>query len=249
MKRIPPLGAREAWIIHGVVSAGTIEPASAPRHVRVDLGGLSVLLSAGHAEHASDPYARPKSGLAALEREAIEALAHNDLLTAYAVCADVVPLRYGAAVVGPAAALALMRPHKAHYARVLRRVSGCVEYVLRVSLPAGAEAPRDALVNSRTGQGAGRALRGVRDALGPVRLACLGEITAAARGASRELISLPAASDHLLDLALLVPRERIDALLPVAERGRSMASACGLAMSMIGPWPAYSFTGVPGTAV
>lgn len=234
------------WMIHGVVRAGTPVPPDAPPHVQVPFGGLAALLSSGHVIDSRAPSGPGEPCPVALQAEAVAALEHNRLLTAYALAGDVAPVRYGAAVGDPAAAPALLAPQAARYGRILDRVAGAVEYALRLS-PAQGGAPVQApavpdVPSGRAYLRAQRSRRDARDTQAADRAAFLAGLAEDMADLCREMEVLPARADRVLDLALLVPRENVAHLVARAEDWHGAAGARGLVLALIGPWPPHSFT-------
>ncbi len=240
------MSGRDFWMVHGVARMGAPEPAGAPRHVRCVFGNMIALLSSGHLPDAAELQAAGTEVDAGLAREAAAAQAHTALLTAYALVSDVVPLVYGASVSGPSEALERLGAASAQYARVLDRVSGAVEYTLRLSqVPDGAGGVRsleDRVEPGRSFLGIRRDRRPVRDVMELARSVCVGAVAAEARAAAREVRDLSARADRALDLALLTPHGSVQALVATAERAGTRAASCGLTLALSGPWPAYGFT-------
>jgi hypothetical protein len=237
--------AEPAWMIHGVVRADAPRPKDAPPHSRVAFGAYAALVSPGHAAESADPSGRVRSDAGALEREARAALAHNRLLTAYAVSTDVAPVRYGAAVSDPDAARALLLPEHALYEAVLTRVAGSVEYALRLAAETQGRAvePTDAAPpTGRAYLAQQRGRRDARDQMSAARADCIAALVSEAAALARETAPLPARADRLFELALLVPRARVDDLVAVAGRRHPEAAKLGLNLTLVGPWPPYSFT-------
>lgn len=187
------------------------------------------------------------------------ALAHNRILAAIAERQDVVPIALGAAARSAEEAGALVRARAPALEGALARIEGCVEYVARIIAPEGAprgseptpvepeaESGRSYLARRRAGVEARRTLMTRIDALcdeAEKRLAAHARATVRSGHTPGAL-----GPRRLLDLALLVERGRVGALIEEGAHVFETARSQGLAFDISGPWPAYSFAAEPQSA-
>lgn len=186
--------------------------------------------------------------LADADRAAVLAMAHNRVLCAVVAAVDVLPVRLGAVVSSGADGDRRLAEQAAGAVADFARLSGAAEYALRVIEPARKQpaAPppkpssgRDYLAR-RLAQRRGRSERADQadGFLTTLETAAL----SAARDHRRRPIAPASHGDRrLLDLALLVARDRVDDLSDALDRHAETAAALGLSIEAIGPWPAFHF--------
>jgi hypothetical protein len=227
------------WMIHGVVRASA--PArDAPDHVRAVFAGSRRCCSPGPCADQRDPSGAATTG--PLEAEAAAAIAHNLLLTAYAMETDVAPVRYGAAVLGPDAACALLAPEAARYEAVLARVGGGVEYALRLTggprpPPSRRRPPPAAPISPPSARGATPATRSGPPA--PPASPPSPPRPRRRRARSSRRRRGPTACSTSRCWSRAAPSRRWRRPPP---RWHAQAARCGVTLALVGPWPPYSFT-------
>lgn len=186
--------------------------------------------------------------LADADRAAVLAMAHNRVLCAVVAAVDVLPVRLGAVVSAGADGDRRLAEQAAEAAAGFERLGGAAEYALRVVEPArkqpAAPAPkprsgRDYLAR-RLAQRRGRSERA--DQADGFLTALKTAALSAARDHRRRPIAPTSHGDRrLLDLALLVARDRVDDLSAALDQHAETAAALGLRIEAIGPWPAFHF--------
>ncbi|MEM9425086.1 MAG: GvpL/GvpF family gas vesicle protein [Pseudomonadota bacterium] len=222
-------------LLHGIIRADAPgPPAGTLGHLRITAGELAGLARPVAAHALSAEGASPMA----------EVEAHHDLLSAYAVSSDLVPVRFGTAFSGQRAIVDMLRSEvDTHLAR-LARVASCVEYTLKLSrIP---DRPRQAVA---PGQENGRAFlkqkQKVRDAqrsLAKRRTDFVSEVLNQATDAVQNSVMVPSPSAQIIAAsALLVARKTAPDLLDVLRHLSVHASACGVAVALQGPGPCYSF--------
>jgi gas vesicle protein GvpL/GvpF len=175
-------------------------------------------------------------------RISILAVAHHRILQAAAVVTDVVPIRLGALVTGPAGARDLLTREAGRFADHLAAIHDAVEFAVRI-LPARGP-PRQA---SRMQAGCGRDyLRARRDERASSRPAVVDIVfhELALRAVAireRQPSSRQAGQPPIADAAFLVNRRKLAAFARYAERIERQIAGGGLALDVFGPLPAYSF--------
>ena len=219
-------------IIHGIVANDAPQPAEAPAHDRVGGDGLAALVS---------PLVLGPDGSA----DTAEALRHHAILAAYAAVTDVAPVRFGAVVADAGAARAALHRDAASHRAALARIAGCVEFGLRATARPGATVAAPPPTDGRSYLRARLAVRQGREAAQHQRAAALDALRHGAGAHAEAMLVLPARHDlhppRVLDLAVLVARDRSAALSALADTLAPRLAAAGLDLTLTGPWPAYSF--------
>ncbi len=217
-------------LMNGVVRAGAGRPADAPPHRVVSAAGLSMICS-DWTPTGADPD---------LAEEAAAVLHHNAVLSAYAAVGDVVPVRFGGAVSGLAAAARHLDTHAAIYQAVLARLTDAAEYVVRLRPNARAATPAVAPTTGRAYLSGQRSARDARLSAAKDRADAVAALFDAlieeAREASGALTGVRAS-----EAAFLVPRGRVARLTEICATAHTKLSAHDLTLTLSGPWPAYSF--------
>lgn len=225
-------------LLHGIVARTVPEPLSAPKHLRIAAGALSAL-----ATPVPD-------GMEDADRSLQAALRHHELLSAYALRFDVLPVRFGAAFAGTSGlAAALARERKA-FQSGLARLKGRVEYLLWVrpgqDTAPNPVAPTKPVEASVTGRGFLARKRAARD---DARTRAAGRL-AFANGVPESLDRAgiacqpmpPRGRDELARYALLIDRSAEADLLCLAKALGRVADALGLSVGLRGPGPCYAFS-------
>jgi hypothetical protein len=168
-------------------------------------------------------------------------LAQHDLLVRVALAHDLVPVRPGAVFTDRArVARHLSDGARAHRAR-LDRIAGCLELSVSARVaaepaPLPASTPSDGIAYLRArrsppsaADGNDRSVRFLSDTL-----------AACAPGLS--FLPQPATDPTVAAAALLVPRDRLAAVMSALGRAGEAAATGRAAITLHGPWPCYVFT-------
>jgi hypothetical protein len=177
------------------------------------------------------------------------ALAHHRILALIASAFDVVPLRLGTLVGGPAGARDLLARAASDFTSSLARVTGVVEFaVTLVDIGMPDEPPGPEPVSSGRAYLLRRAQTRARDSARPALLhavvtAALAELAADARSIRIRppRPSQPGEPRRLADAAILVGRGEVARFRAGTARAGARIAAQGLRIDLNGPWPAYSF--------
>ncbi|ACM03605.1 GvpL/GvpF family gas vesicle protein [Cereibacter sphaeroides] len=224
-------------LLLGVVSGRKICPAITPPHQRLDGDGYAaILLSLDRLP--SDP-SSPEWAMQA-------ALAQNAILSAYAATEDVIPVALGAAFTGIAAVRRHLDAERATLDTKMGRLAGRAEYLVQLFAEQiadpGAPAPAS-----------GSAFLKARSARHDQRRHLARERAGFARATAQQLASLSCSAwarplkpdGPLLDLSLLVVRERVPVLLKAAQACSRGGSHLALSTRLIGPCAPFSFLAEP----
>ncbi|ABN78355.1 GvpL/GvpF family gas vesicle protein [Cereibacter sphaeroides] len=220
-------------LLLGVVSGLGISPAITPPHLRLEGEGYAaILLSLDRLP--PDP-ASPDWAVQA-------ALAQNAILSAYAATEDVLPVALGAAFTGIAAVKRHLDAERATLDAGMERLAGRAEYVAQLIAEQVADGAAPAPAS-------GSAFLKARSARHEQRRHLARERTGFARATAEELASLSCSASArplkpdgpLLDLSLLVARDRVPALLGAAEASSRAGSRLALSVRLIGPCAPFSF--------
>ncbi|MEM8657094.1 MAG: GvpL/GvpF family gas vesicle protein [Pseudomonadota bacterium] len=239
----PETDTNMIWTIHGIIRRETFPPSASPPHRTIDVGELTALVSARPAPPMPD---QPD-----LEAEAEFVLFHNKLLVSYAATSDVVPVRYGAYLMSKADVKIRVAEQAHVHQKILARIAGAQEYAVRIersevraSEPAE-RAPAPEPASGRSYLAARRTARDARETqVARSRLFLADTATALANCARETAIGSPG-QDRLLDLNLLIDRDRIRPFLECAEAVHAEAAQQGMTLTVTGPWPAYAFSTPP----
>ncbi len=222
------------WL-HGLVVEGAATPPDAGAHRRIAAGGLvGLCTSVGQAPDTA-------------ESAVAGALAHNALLVAQASQGAILPVRYGTAFSSEVALREHLSEHADLYRATLQRIGDAREFGLRLqSVDAQPEpAFRGAPPQQETGRAFLERGRLRRDRRGEEaqRRACRADrLARVCAGEARAMVrQARSRADTLVDLALLVSRDREDALRERARAAQIEAAKDGLCLTLSGPWPPYSF--------
>ena len=192
---------------------------------------------------------RLETGLRDLDWVAQIAVAHESVVEHFAKMRGtaVVPMKLFTMFSTEARAAAEMARRRTHIDAVLKRISGCEEWGVRVMRgaprPLKAEAP---VVLSGAAFLAAR--KAVRDTAhetlamaNGAAAAVFDELAPIARDARRRNGAPPGAIPPLLDAAFLVPAAKRARFRTAARRVARVCAEAGAEMTLTGPWPAYNF--------
>jgi len=225
-------------LLHGLAAGDATTPPEAASHRRIAAGGLVALCT------------RVEAARETADSAVAGALAHNALLVAQSSRGGVLPVRYGTAFSGEAALRQHLSDHAELYHAALLRIGDAREFGLR--LQSLDEMPADVSRGAPTMPESGRAFleRGRRrrdrlseearhraDSADRLARACAGHARALAPQARSR-------RDHLVDVALLVPRGSEEAFHERVRVARAEAAEVGLQLELSGPWPPYSFADI-----
>lgn len=173
------------------------------------------------------------------------ALAHNDILMAYAAKVAIVPVRYGAIFSTEALLISHVAAGAADYGKTLARLNGMLEYAvaLTVAEPVRKVAEMPAPTSGRSFLQARRAARVGRETLSQDRRSfAAGLVDAMAPWISAHRFAARPRAGRVLDASVLVARGDGDGFAARAAEVTDTASHLGLTLSVTGPLPPYSFT-------
>jgi hypothetical protein len=133
---------------------------------------------------------------------------------------------------------------------VVRRVSGCEEWGVRVTRQAAKE-PSDGRSRPTTGAEFLQARKAARDAASIARTTAIGAADAAfdrlkrvSKDANRRSRGTePGTNPPILEAAFLVPKKARATFTTEARRQTAILAKAGADLTLTGPWPAYSFVG------
>jgi hypothetical protein len=171
------------------------------------------------------------------------AMAHHRILQAAAVVTDVVPIRLGTLVKGPAGACDLLTREAGRFADRLAAIRNAVEFAVRI-LPAPGPTRQISRLQAGSGRDYLRARRDERAGRRPavvdlafqelrLRAVAICERQPGSRQAGRP--------PPVADAAFLVDRGKLAAFAECAGRIERQIAEDGLALDVFGPLPAYSF--------
>ena len=213
----------EAEVIGAATGRHALLVSSVPQHFRGDVEADRLF---------SDP-----------ERIPILAMAHHRILQTATAVTDVVPIRLGTLVSGPAGARELLTREASRFADHLAAIRGSLEFAVRI-LPARGPARQALPIAASNGRQYLRARRDERTRGRPaivdialrelaVRAVGIREQHRGARQAGRP----PA----IANAAFLVDRRKLAAFTECAGRIERQIAENNLALDLFGPLPAYSF--------
>jgi len=181
-----------------------------------------------------------------------DVLEFQKAVAAIAADCDVLPARFGCVLAGEAELLAHLGALAPEYQEGLRRVAGCTELGIHIELPEEAEAAAPPAPSQRAeSQGAGylRARQAYYGRLTQTesRLAAAAqEVQAGFASLCKESYVLPpasaGASRPARSVAFLVFRQSVSQFRAHMDIYKSSAAA---RLTLLGPWPPYSFTPQP----
>jgi hypothetical protein len=185
------------------------------------------------------------------------AVAHESVVEHFAASARgaVVPMKLFTMFSSRDLAVADLRARRAEVAGVLRRIRGCQEWGVRVTLrPRGRPARRAARATTPASGAAflaekKRARDDARDSVVKAAEAADSVFRTLARFARSERRREPpenATTPPLLDAAFLVKNDRRSRFRAAAARLAASCRKAGAVLTLTGPWPAYNFVGVDG---
>jgi hypothetical protein len=193
--------------------------------------------------------ARLDTALRDLDWVAQIAVAHEAIVEHFATLRGtaVVPMKLFTMFSTEARAVSEMETRRTHIDRVLKRISGCEEWGVRVMR--GAQRPTAIQpTDGRSGTAFLTARKAVRDtareAVAKANVAAatvFDALAPIARDARRRNDSPAGAVPPLLDAAFLVPAGKRARFRTAARRVAKVCAQAGAEMTLTGPWPAYNF--------
>jgi hypothetical protein len=171
------------------------------------------------------------------------AMAHHRILQAAAVVTDVVPIRLGTLVSGPAGARDLLTREAGRFADRLAAIHNAVEFAVRI-LAAGGPTRQASRMHAGNGREYLRARIDERARSRPesVDIALRELALRAVAIRERQPASRPAGRPPAVaDAAFLVDRRKLAAFDECVGRIEQQIVEDGLALDVFGPLPAYSF--------
>jgi hypothetical protein len=192
-----------------------------------------------------------------LEWVSTVAVAHEAVVEHFtrASSAAVVPMKLFTMFSTVERAVEEMRPRRAEIAQVLKRISGCEEWGIRVTrMPSRVTASSAGVRRITSGAAFLAAKKAVRDqTYEAARLAAeaaedaFAALALVAREARRrDDVPSAAKTPPLLDAAFLVPARSRARFHGTAKKLAETCSSAGAEMTLSGPWPAYNFIQAPG---
>jgi hypothetical protein len=234
-------------LVHGVVATASGAPPpqiadafDAAEIIRVAADPHALLISnvplhyRGHLE--ADTLFSDPARVSAL------AVAHHRILQAAVMNADVVPIRLGTVVTGPAGARNLLTREAGRFADHLAAIHGAVEFGVRI-LPVPGAARQVSQIQAGSGRDYLRARRDQRAHSRPAIVdTALQQLALRAQAMrERQLRPRPGQPPPLADAAFLIDRRKLAAFIECAARIERRFAADGLGLDLLGPLPAYSF--------
>jgi hypothetical protein len=241
-------------LVHGVMRAGAILP---PQGLAAAIaGGELTLVSENELAALTTrlPAYLPCGTAAAdlfsdVERTRATALEHHRVLSEIAGVADIAPVRLGALRTDEGSVRDMLTAEADQLGQALANVSGMVEIAVRILATAAAAAPQAPSAAPATGRDYLRARSAVANATRDHETLA----TSFARDAAALLTSVASQTrasqaatpvgqpKRWLDLSMLVPRDGIAEIETLLDGLRRRADGLRLAITLAGPWPAYSF--------
>ncbi|MBI2570694.1 MAG: GvpL/GvpF family gas vesicle protein [Candidatus Schekmanbacteria bacterium] len=260
-------GMSELLYVYGFTPPGPLLVAMQVSHGGVDGSGpLGAIEHAGVAALAS---AVPASvfGAEALQERLLDARwvvtqaeRHNEVLQQALACGSVVPCRFATLFSGEAALRQALEHCGAALTAAFARLDGRVEWAVRAFLDARPTPPPPSPPGGPSGDAGNAARRGRTYLLGKVadrqaqRSAAAQAtvraeaIVAAVADAADEVVALPVRAlpgetpgKPFLNLACLVRRDRQEAFSAAMTHQAAAESAHGVALTVTGPWPPFTF--------
>jgi Gas vesicle synthesis protein GvpL/GvpF len=241
------------FLVHAVMKAdahpqlmGNHVVANAPLSF-VEQSGLMALVSEISSAVDAD------SIFADAETSAKIAVAHHALLTSLSAHMDLAPIRLGAVYVGTEAVKSMLKASALDFSQALEMVAGAAEFAMKLTPVEGfVQTPASApVVNGRAYlQRRSIAAAEQRTEVERARSAASEIFTSVSNTTRAHVFSSPrrnATADsekRLLDAALLVSRDKIEAFGKTVLMAQERAFAQGFHLSVTGPLPPYSFVGV-----
>jgi hypothetical protein len=236
------------WLVHGVmaIESGTRLPPIADAFDVAEVVGAAAaphaLLISNVPQHlrwhveADTLFADP-------ERLSRLAMAHHRILQSATTMTDVVPIRLGTLVNGPAGARDLLTREAGRFADHLAAIRDAVEFAVRI-LPGPAPAHRAPQLHAGNGREYLRARRDERARSRPAMVDIVLQAFARQAVAMRQRQPSPrqlGGPPAVAEAALLVDRRKLAAFEDFAGRIERQIAEDGLALDVFGPLPAYSF--------
>ncbi|MEM1428654.1 MAG: GvpL/GvpF family gas vesicle protein [Pseudomonadota bacterium] len=232
-----------ALFVHGILTALPLEDG---------VRGDAVCVAGGTLQAICTDRDLALAPLDDAEAEIAAAAAHHDHLVRLCQTRDVLPVRFGTVFSGEAPLRAHLEDNAQSYSKALEHVSGCLEFGFRIAGGQDARVTAPSAAAPPSTETSGRAFllrrRGHRDRradLSTRRAAVLRRALRDLETTSRDLSLAQPAAGLLLDASLLVAHPRQDHLRGMARALNGAAGEVGLSVSLLGPWPPYSFCAPP----
>ena len=226
-----------ALLLHGLVAGDAPKPDDASPHQRVRTGDLAAIATPAPPELLGEDCEAPVN----------QALIHHKLLSSYALVTDTLPIRFGTAFSDACRLATALKAEEAAFRATFKRLSGKVEYLLSLASasrdrradPQASVSPpengRDFLARKRAGRDELRAAAARRAAFA-------GDLAADLQAHVVDFRQIvPVQCETLAAYSLLVDRAGSERLLLRAHDLAERAASLGLALSLRGPGPCYSF--------
>lgn len=170
------------------------------------------------------------------------AMQHHKLLLAYCDHGALLPMRFGTVFSGPQALQTAVSARASLYREALDTLADLRAYVVQVTVHTEPEAAAPLPANGRAFLSHKRNARDRRLSIHQQRAAYVSKVAQA----FGPLSAMPATSgrqsaERLLDLMVLVKKALRPALADRVNQHGPEAEALGLALTVTGPWPAYTF--------
>ncbi|MXQ07936.1 hypothetical protein GQ651_08765 [Alphaproteobacteria bacterium GH1-50] len=229
-----------ALVLHGILPKDAPEPSDAPQHLRIELDRMALIVTSAQSDAMS---AEQEPGID-------EVLAHHQLLSAYALQTDVLPVRFGTVFSSASGMLDGIATDEEWFCRGMARLRGRVEFALSLVWGGGApaHAPYEPSPPSEDGRTFLTRKRAVRDGIRNLSA----RRDAFARGfaeriatVTNELRQSPTGQkDTIAFFAVLVDRDDIAPFVSTVRDLAEDAGALGLTVKLRGPGPCYSFADI-----
>ncbi|MDG4648418.1 GvpL/GvpF family gas vesicle protein [Roseibacterium sp. SDUM158017] len=229
-------GGVMALLLIGVLPSDAARARGAPPHRRIPCAQWDALAFCVEDGPARDEEARIVDW----------ATRQNAVLTSHVASADVLPVKIGAVFSGSRALRAHVDALSPHLGGLAERLAGCVEYAVQAvpGAESAVEAPRPEGVDGSAFLRLQRDRRDLRARNGARQRSFVEDLAkglpALGRGIRRNDVRQKAA---VADWAVLVERGGEARLVAGLASWDRRARAMGLALRVIGPWPAFSFLG------
>lgn len=246
--------ANTVWLLHGVTrsNAAVIDAVVAPlRAERLALGPFDAIISGVRA-----PDGDPTATLSNPDRAAGLALLHHEILCAACEACDVAPVAFGAAARTKEAAGEIALAQSEALVAALATIADSVEFTVALSLAPPVSRPAPPAETATSGRAYLRARAEAKVArrlgqaeIGALRVRTQTTFAERATGVSTDLRAAagPAEPPRIYEAAFLVRRDAIEGFVDAGRRVYDDAAGLGVALTVTGPMPPYSFVSVDPT--
>jgi hypothetical protein len=172
-------------------------------------------------------------------------LAHHDVLVAFAEVTDVVPVTLGSTFQTIDALKVAVQTNAPHFIDSLNEIEGSAEFLVKLKsfVPAKAETlPQD---NGRNYLAALSRRKDAGKAKLDARSIWLQRLRSSMAGKTRGMVQKPPQGAVLMETACLIRRDNAQDFIDEWVRLQEGIKAAGLALTIDGPWPPYSFVTRP----